>query len=349
MSEPAGDRPHAGGTDLLTQALEEAQQTYQDAPLTGHPAAEPPVDAPPEPTPSPPGDTGTPGPTPPASPEPPAPRLKYTSHEEAERAELAATRRMHEAVQEAAEWRKRVERLEQQVQERPAVPEPVKTPEPTPVPAFDAKAHIAKAYQRMSELDPTSEEYEARQQAIFTEALGEAFEHYATHTTLSQAQIDQRIHDTARAVAQEAVTASLQQRDAATHVADLRTRLLRSATEAGLDVREPSDTDRFGGRHYADLMYAVDNGVYPSDATEDAAIAAVVDVVRERWGLTTPPAAPGTQAPATVSSPAPASAAPFVPMERGSAGQPVPQPDVFAQRGMSLNELVERSMTMRRP
>ena len=74
--------------------------------------------------------------------------------------------------------------------------------------------------------------------------------------------------------------------------ARLRAQLLETATRHGLDVREPSPDDPWGGTHYADLMTAVAHDLYPADATEDQAIAAVVDVVRHRHGLDRPPPAP---------------------------------------------------------
>ena len=78
----------------------------------------------------------------------------------------------------------------------------------------------------------------------------------------------------------------------AAHAAGLRYKLLREAEAHGLDVTEPTPENPLGGRHYGDLFTAVDHNLYPVDATEDQAIAAVVDVVRHRHGLDRPPPAP---------------------------------------------------------
>ena len=361
----APDRPHAGGVDLLTQALEASRHPVEPG-LVGHPAAEPPPDdgLPPEVAPAtsplPPTDTGTQGPTPPAPPASPAPPVpqRYASLEEADRAAVEAQRRMQEAAEEAAYWRRRAVELEQRPQPVPTTPEPPTTPQPTPA-AFDPKAHFQQAYQRMAELDPTADEYEVRQQAIFTEALEGAFRQYEQHSQLSLQQIEQRVQQAAEAAARQVVTQERQQ----THQDSLRGRLLSYATEHGLDVRAPSGSDPFGGRHYNDLMHAVNNNLYPADANEDTAIAAVVDVVRNRWGINTPltgatapnGAAPPVASPARPagglppSSPSSAPAATFSPMERSGPGRPAETPTEMDVRGYTLSEVLERSKTMRRP
>ena len=92
----------------------------------------------------------------------------------------------------------------------------------------------------------------------------------------------------------------------AAHAAGLRAYLLDTATRHGLDVREPSPDDPWGGTHYADLMTAVAHNLYPADATEDQAIAAVIAVVRKRHAPPPPPPErPLTIADALAQQPAP--------------------------------------------
>lgn len=356
MAEPQeAPRIRPGGTDTLSQALEEQQETYAQKSLAGHPAEEdtPAEDAPvePEQLESHPADTGTSEGTPPVAPAPPAVpsrTLRYTTHEEAERAAEEARTRMHEAATEAAEWRRRYLEQEDRLRQQPVTPpEPPHPPAP-PVPAFNAREHFRQAYKRIDALDPTAEEYEAQQQEILVEAQAEAFERIGRQQpTLTPEEIERRATAAAESVVQRAESVHMQR----TEQERLTAKLLGYAREHGLDVTPPTEQDPFGGRHYEDLMKAVTRNMYPADADEDHAIAAVTDVVRQRWGIEAAPPANGTPPGATTTPPPRPSAAeaPLVPMERAGVGRTsAPQDDLDA-RPMKLDELLERSMTMRRP
>lgn len=353
MAEPATtERPPPGGRDILSAALDDSLVPL-DAPLpgpvlTGHPNEEPPVEDGVLP-----GEPAVPGEPTPA----PPPRLKYQSHEEAERAYAEAERKMQEEAQRRAFLEREVELYRQHAAllERQAqtVDAPPQTTAPATAPApFDPKEHFRKAYDKMAQLNPTTEDFEAQQQTVFIDALDEAFRHLSSTTALTDAQVTARI----QAEIATALEGQSQQVRQQTERERIQGKLTKYATDHGLDMAAPEETNPLGGAHYHDVMRAVEQNLYPADADEDAAIAHVVNLVRERRGVTAAPTTPGSPPPngARPVNPSPPSTtqraqALNTPMERSGMGRPHNAPEEMDTRSFSLSEMLERSLSVRKP
>ena len=352
--QPDAPRPRPGGNDQLTQLLDAGLQPL-DAPLPGpvvdrHPNEMPFDDEgallPPQTTPSP--DAGQPL---------TAPQFRYESQQAAEQAEQEAQRRITEETQRRSALERELELyrqhnalLERQVQQGPQSPTP---PSPgqdgpqTPAPPFNVKEHLRGAYQRMQAVNPAAEDFEAQQQTIFIDALSDAVDQLRTTTSLTEAQITARV-DAGIQAALPAVQQGIRQQSE-------RDRLLGKlnayGAEHGLDMTE-------GGEQYQDVMYAVERSLYPQAATEDEAIAYVVDRVAQLRGVatTTPPVQPGSPPssdgarPATHPPTTPQRAQALnTPMERSGMGRQADAPDEMDTRSFSLSEMLDRSLRVRRP
>ena len=342
-SSSTADRLHAGGQDLLSQGLEESTTIVPASGMTGHPAEDQMLEEATAPS----GDE-----TPLA--ERPAPRFKYQTHEAAEAAYAEAERKMGEEAQRRAQLEREVELyrqhaalLEQQVHRAHTVEAPLLAPSQD----FNAKEHFAQAYQRMGQLNPAAEDFEAQQQAIFVEALDTAFSRLRHTTALTEAQIVARIDASVQTLLATRDQQAIQQ----TERERLMTKLQAHATANGLDVTPPDEANPLGGAHYHDIMLAVDRNLYPQDADETAAIAAVVNLVKTRRGVTT--TAPAGSPPnhgVIPANPSPRTAAQRAqalntPMERSGMGRPQNAPAEEDTRSMSISEMLERSLSVRRP
>ena len=356
MAEPAGTPPQEpqgkhrpprpGGTDTLTQLLDDGLQPL-DAPLpgpvlTGHPWETPPEGEPGQEVPA-----GGPAPS-------PAPQYRYQSQDEAERAEREAQQRITEETQRRAALEREVELyrqhnalLERQIQQgtQTTPGEPDTTPQATPT--FSAKDHFQQAYQRMAALNPAADDFETQQQGIFIDALDSAFSRLSQTTALTEAQITAKIEAGIQA-ALPTIQAQVVTREA--NRIRMMGKITNHATNRGLDFSED-------GVHYQDVMYAINNNLYPADANEDEAIAYVIEGVAGRRGVASPappagspPGQPGAR-PASTPSPTPSQRAQALntPMERSGMGRPQQAPDEMDSRSFSLSEMLNRSMRVRQP
>jgi len=118
--------------------------------------------------------------TPPAE-EPP--RLKYKSHEEAEKAYEEAQRKMHEATTEASQLRESQEALQKEIEELKAKMEEEPPPPPPPPPTAEerkakllavAKSANQKALGRIAQLDRSDDDYTEQVAEAWGEAHAEA-------------------------------------------------------------------------------------------------------------------------------------------------------------------------------
>ena len=348
--------PRPGGTDTLTQLLDDGLQPLEGSlpgqVLTWHPWETPPEEEPGE------------QPLTPASGEgqesvlTPTPALRYHNQEEAERAEREAQQRITEETQRRAALERELELyrqhnalLERQIQQGAQTPttEPGQqsgaTAPQQPPPPFSAKEHFRQAYQRMGTLNPAAEDFETQQQQIFIDALDTAFSHLSSTTALTDAQINERI----QVGIQAALPTMQQQVRQQTERERLLDKLASSGTTRGLDMTE-------GGEQYQDIMYAVQRNLYPANATEDEAIAYVIDRVAQLRGVAqtppagSPPADGARPAPTTPPGTSPQRAQALnTPMERSGMGRPQQAPDEMDTRSFSLSEVLDRSMRVRRP
>lgn len=294
-----------------------------------------------------PGETAAP----PGAPQPdtPAPTPRFATQEEAERAHREAEQRMHQSTQEAASLRRYVETLELRLRDleahpgHPGAEQPHAQPAAAPQP-LNIRERLKQAYQDASALDPDAEHYYQQQQDILVNAQAEILENLLAQPRLTEEQITQKIQQGVRQAQQDWQRQTQQQTDSARQTQ----KLLDAATAAGLDVRPPPDDGRgFAGLHYQDLMLAVAQDMYPADATEDQAIAHVVNLVRDRWGLQ----APGTQAnginPPTLQQSARQAQTHQAPLERSGMGRPAASPQ--QAHPMSMSEAIEGTLRPRRP
>jgi len=345
-------RPRPGGSDTLTQLLDEGLRPL-DGPLSG-----PVISGHPWETPGPdeePADTPAPRLASPPAPAdiPPGPR--YENYEAAERAALEAQQRITEETQRRAALEREIELyrqhntlLERQIQHGSTLPpdaRPSETPAgDTPAP-FNAKTHFQQAYQRMAALNPAAEDFEQQQQQVFIDALDAAFTRLSSGV-LTAEQIQARIE----AGIEAAVPAVQQHVRQQTERERLVGKLTRYGTEHGLNMDQASE-------HYQDVMYAVERNLYPATATEDEAIAYVIDRVAQLRGVaSTTPRTPGSPPPPSGARPATTPShtpqrvqALNTPMERSGMGRQTEAPDEMDTRPFSLSEMLDRSMRARRP
>ena len=231
----------------------------------------------------------------PATETPPRDDVQLT---EAQHAQLqAATRRMHEATQEAAAERRRVAALEGEKAQILADLEALRAAEhdrqaaKEAVPPFDAKAHMKAAYKRAAaiELDPAAEDYEARmeqQQDIIADAQAEIFERATRQPSLTEAQV----RELARTEAEQAAVARQAQQSEEAETSRVFNLLLTTAKQAGLEVDTPTDANVLGGRHYNDLVTVAQTPkLYVAEGQEQTVedqISAIVSYVQQRHGMT---------------------------------------------------------------
>jgi hypothetical protein len=258
---------------------------------------------------------------------------------------------MHQSTQEAATLRRYVESLEGRLRDLEAptgqtrTEQPPAQPQPTPQP-INVRERLKRAYQEASALDPEADNYYQQQQDILVNAQAEILENLLAQPRLTEEHITQRI--------QQGITQAQQdwQRQTQQQTATERQtrKLLDAATAAGLDVRPPPEDGRgFAGLHYQDLMFAVAHDMYPAQATEDEAIAHVVTLVRERWGVTAPGTTPpsnGTTPPAVQQSARQAQTQ-QAPLERAGMGRPAASPQ--QAQPMSMSQAIEGTLRPRRP
>jgi hypothetical protein len=220
------------------------------------------------------------------------------------------------------------------------------TPPPATTPPFSAKEHFQRAYQQMAELNPAAEDFEQQQQRVFIDALDTAFSRLSG-TTLTDEQMNARIE----AGIQAALPASQEQSRQQTERERLLGKLASYGAGHGLDMQRSS-------AHYQDVMYAVERNLYPPTATEDEAIAYVVDRVAQLRGVASsaPPTTPGSPPPLSGARPATHPAptpqrtqALNTPMERSGMGRQAQAPDEMDTRTFSLSEMLNRSMRARKP
>ena len=348
MAEATQTRPRPGGTDLLSEALDDGMKPLDAAPpapgMTGHPFETPEV----EETLSIEADGTLPREVP--------PRFRHQSHEEAERAYDEAQRKITEETQrrtalerEAELYRQQALLLEQQLRER-TTSAPAPEHEATPAPAaFSAKDHFRQAYENMGRVNPQAEDFEAQQQAVFIDALDQAFARLAQTTALTDAQITAKITagiETARAQDRaQSETQTRQQR--------IYEKLKIEGEKHGLDMASPTTENVMGGAHFAPAQYIIDRQLYPADADEDAAIAAVVAQVQQRYGSTTPSGSPppsnGARPEASPPTSAQRAQALNTPMERSGMGRSSNAPDDMDTKSMTISEMLSRSMRSRQP
>lgn len=279
--------------------------------------------------------------TEPAATTPPARR--FASQEEAERAHREAEQRMHQSTQEAAALRRHVEQVELRLRELETSRPQEQPPSAAPPTQINIRERLKAAYTEASNLDPDADNYYQRQQDILVNAQAEILENLLSSTRLTEEQISQRIQQGVQQAQADWQRQTQQQTDAQRQTQ----KLLDAATAAGLDVRPPPDDGRgFAGLHYNDLMFAVANDMYPADATEDQAIAHVVTLIRERWGVSTPGAtnhaANGATPPQT-----PSTTPTHAPLERSGMGRPAVSPQ--QAQPMSMSEAIDATLRPRRP
>jgi len=290
----------------------------------------------------------------PVEPTPPADDVALT---EAQQAQLtAATRRMHEATQEAAAERRRVATLEAEKAQILADLEALRKTEQDrqaardAEPPFDAKAHMKAAYKRAAaiELDPTAEDYEAKleqQQDIIAEAQADILARITSTPSLTEA----KVRELARREAVEAATAQRTQQSEEAESLRVFNLLLTQAKESGLDVEAPTEENLLGGRHYHDIVTVAQTPkLYVTEGAEQTVedqINAIVTYVSKRHGTAATPNGQRQTTPASVRAAQTRNA----PMERTGMGRTTARPQETEDvKPLTLDQALQDTMGRRR-
>lgn len=319
--------------------------TEQIPEMIGHPALENPIVPEPEPEPEP-----APEPEPTPTPEP-EPTHRFSSWEESERAHSEAEHSLQEVNRHNQWLQQRLDALEAERQTPEPAPEP--EPEPEPIPEFDAREAWATAMRRVEQLDPEAADYEEQRVGIMAEAEQQVFQAINQTITAQTTREREALRREIREEMQQQLQQQESQRTVQSEADRKREKLLRMATEAGLDVAEPTSDNQLGGLHFNELDYAVRNGLYPQDADEDGAMQAVINLIASRHGIT-----PGQSAPELESEPAPDPSASVPadvqrtqalnqPMERNGPIRTAPTPSDEDVQPATMDDVVNRIMQPR--